>query len=164
MLPIEEYTCIQASSSVQQALTRLREASERFVSTGLVMESGHRALLVFEDEGLVGVLPVRNLIRALLPDYLQAADRSGAFKHSGLFWRGMFSVRLRSLKTMRVRDIMNPRPPLVPHDASLMQAAFLLCEEKRRRVVVSRNGKIVGVVREQELFHEISRLVIDRRR
>lgn len=57
---------------------------------------------------------------------------------------------------------MNPRPPVVSDDANLMQVADLLCTENRRRVAVERDGRIVGVVREQELFHEISRLVLQR--
>lgn len=61
-----------------------------------------------------------------------------------------------------VREIMNPRPPVVGCDANLMQVAQLLCEENRRRVAVEREGRIVGVVREQELFHEISRLILSR--
>jgi predicted transcriptional regulator len=61
-----------------------------------------------------------------------------------------------------VRDIMNPRPPVVDCEASLMLVADLLCAENRRRVAVAQEGRIVGVVREQELFHEISRLVLQR--
>jgi DNA-binding response OmpR family regulator len=164
MLPIEQYSCVQASNSVRQALELLNEASEHFISTGLIMESGHRALLVFEEDDLVGVLAVRNLIQALLPDSFKAANQTGSIRYSGMFWRGMFSLRLKSLETMCVREIMNPRPPVVEHDDNLLQAVYLLCEGNRRRVAVKRNGKIIGVVREQELFHEISRHIVKQRR
>ncbi len=71
-------------------------------------------------------------------------------------------MRVSSLESKCVREIMNPRPPVVGCDANLMQVAQLLCEENRRRVAVEREGRIVGVVREQELFHEISRLILSR--
>jgi predicted transcriptional regulator len=83
-------------------------------------------------------------------------------KYSGIFWRGLFNTRVRDLESKCVRDIMNPRPPVVDSEANLMQVANLLCAENRRRVAVTRDGRIVGVVREQELFHEIARLVLQR--
>jgi len=162
MIPIDEYTCVQASSTVREGIERLKTASENFISTGLIMECGHRAVMVFEGEELVGVLNMRNLIEALRPNYIAAAQgsKNHGVKYSPMFWRGMFNIRVRDLESKCVRDIMNPRPPVVGFDANLMQVAELLCVENRRRVAIERDGRIVGVVREQELFHEISRLVL----
>lgn len=164
MIPIDEYTCVQASSTVREGIERLKIASENFISTGLIMECGHRAVLVFEGEELVGVLNMRNLIEALRPEYVAAAHgaRSQSVKYSDMFWQGLFNARARDLESKCVCDIMNPRPPVVGWQANLMQVANLLCVENRRRVAVERDGRIVGVVREQELFHEISRLVLRR--
>jgi DNA-binding response OmpR family regulator len=164
MIPIDEYTCVQASSTVREGIERLKIAAENFISTGLIMECGHRAVLVFEGEELVGVLNMRNLIEALRPDYISAARgaTNHGVKYSGIFWQGLFNIRVRDLESKCVRDIMNPRPPVVDSDANLMQVADLLSAENRRRVAVGRDGRIVGVVREQELFHEIARLVLHR--
>ncbi len=164
MIPIDEYTCVQASSTVKEGIERLKVAAENFISTGLIMECGHRAVLVFDGEELVGVLAMRNLIEALLPEYVALARSSGnnGARYSALFWNGIFNARARDLESKCVRDIMNPRPPVVDSDANLMQVADLLCQENRRRVAVRRDGRIVGVLREQELFHEISRLVFQR--
>lgn len=164
MIPIDEYTCVQASSTVKEGIERLKVAAENFISTGLIMECGHRAVLVFDGEELVGVLAMRNLIEALLPEYVALARSSGnnGARYSALFWNGIFNARARDLESKCVRDIMNPRPPVVDSDANLMQVADLLCQENRRRVAVRRDGRIVGVLREQELFHEISRLVMQR--
>ncbi len=164
MIPIDEYTCVQASSTVKEGIERLKVAAENFISTGLIMECGHRAVLVFDGEELVGVLAMRNLIEALLPEYVALARSSGnnGARYSALFWNGIFNARARDLESKCVRDIMNPRPPGVDSDANLMQVADLLCQENRRRVAVRRDGRIVGVLREQELFHEISRLVLQR--
>jgi len=164
MIPIDEYTCVQASSTVREGIKRLKLASENFISTGLIMECGHRAVLVFEGEELVGVLNMRNLIAALRPDYIAAGhgSKNHAVMYSSMFWQGLFNARVRDLESKCVSDIMNPRPPVVSYEANLMQVADLLCAENRRRVAVEQDGRIVGVVREQELFHEISRLVLQR--
>ena len=163
MIPIERYTCVQATCTVREGIEALRKSAENFVSSGLVMESGHRAVLVFEGDELVGVLTMRNLIQALLPSHLLDGNGSlpGCTKYSPLFWTGLFSARIPGLETRMVRDIMNPRAPVVNCEANLMQVAHLLCEENRRRVAVEKDGRIIGVVREQELFHELSRQMLD---
>lgn len=164
MIPIEDYASVQASSTVRLGIEAIKTASENFISSGLIMQSGHRAVLVFEGGELAGVLTMRNLIQAIRPDYLVTDE--GALPHgmrySSMFWSGLFNMRVSALESMCVRDIMNPRPPVVDCDANLMQVAQLLCEENRRRVAVEHGGRIVGVVREQELFHEISRLILSR--
>jgi DNA-binding response OmpR family regulator len=163
MIPIERYTCVQASCTVREGIEALRRSAESFVSSGLVMESGHRAVLVFEGDELVGVLTMRNLIQTLLPAHLldDIGALSGCTKYSPLFWSGLFTARIPGLENRMVRDIMNPRAPVVSCEANLMQVAHLLCEKNRRRVAVEKDGRIIGVVREQELFHELSRQMLD---
>jgi DNA-binding response OmpR family regulator len=164
MIPIEDYTCIQAASTVGEGIRQLKIASESFISSGLIMDSGHRAVLVFDGEELVGVLAMRNLIQAVGPGFLAGHDETApCTRFSPLFWSGLFTIRVHALESRCVREIMNPRPPVVDCEASLAQVAHLLCEENRRRVAVQRDGKIIGVVREQELFREISRLILERR-
>jgi CheY-like chemotaxis protein len=165
MIPIEDYTCIQASSTVGEGIKQLRIASENFISSGLIMDSGHRAVLVFEGDELVGVLAMRNLIQAVRPDFLSSGHDGAArcTQFSPLFWSGLFTIRVHTLESRCVREIMNPRPPVVGCDVSLTEVAHLLCEENRRRVAVQRDGRIIGVVREQELFREISRLILDQK-
>ncbi len=163
MIPIDDYTCVQASSTVREGIEKLKIASENFISSGLIMESGHRAVLVFDGEELVGVLAMRNLIQAVRPDYLGTLPGSVAhgMQFSAQFWTGLFNARVHALESKCVREIMNPRPPVVDCEANLLQVAHLLCEENRRRVVVECEGRIIGVVREQELFHEISRVILN---
>ena len=164
MIPIEDYACVQASSTVRQGIAAIKTASENFISSGLIMQSGHRAVLVFEGEELAGVLTMRNLIQAIRSEYLVTVEGvlPHGMRYSPMFWSGLFNMRVSALESKCVREIMNPRPPVVGCDANLMQVAQLLCEENRRRVAVEREGRIVGVVREQELFHEISRLILSR--
>ena len=77
-----------------------------------------------------------------------------------VFWAGVFISQVKELEAKCVAEIMNPRPPVVHCRANLMQVAQLLCEENRRRVVVEQDGKAIGVIREQELFAQISRQLL----
>lgn len=162
MIPIQNYTCVQASCTVRDGIEQLKHASENFVSLGLTMEVGHRAVLVFDGEELVGVLTMKNLIEAMRPQYV--ATPNGApprsMRYSPMFWSGVFSNKISELQSKCVAEIMNPRPPVVHYKANLMQVVQLLCEANRRRVAVEQDGKIIGVIREQELFTQISRQIL----
>lgn len=164
MIPLDDYTCVQASSTVRDGIMKLKTSSENLISLGLVMQSGHRAVLVFEGDDLAGVLTMRNLIEAVRPDYLQVTNGGlpHSLRYSPLFWSGLFSAGVSDLESKCIRDIMNPAPPVVDAQANLMQVAQLMYETNRRRVVVEQDGRVVGVVREQELFHEISRQILSR--
>jgi CBS domain-containing protein len=76
-----------------------------------------------------------------------------------MFWVGMFSREVKRLRAAPVREIMSPVPPDIGADSSLMEAAYLLVQQGARRLVVTRHGGIVGIIREQELFFEIDRIL-----
>jgi CBS domain-containing protein len=76
-----------------------------------------------------------------------------------MFWVGMFTREVTRLRAAPIREIMSPVPPDIAADASLMEAAYMLVQQGARRLVVTRHGGIVGIVREQELFFEIDRIL-----
>lgn len=164
MIPLDDYTCVQAGCTVRDGIEKLKLSAEKLISQGLVMQSGHRAVLVFDGSELVGVLTMRNLIDALRPDYLLSGQDGllSSLRYSSMFWSGLFSARVEELQDKCVRDIMNPSPPMVDAQANLMRIVQLMHETNRRRVVVEEDGRVVGVVREQELFYEISRQMLSR--
>ncbi len=159
MIPIDSYVSVQKDATVYEGIRKIRESHENLFSQGLMLVSGHRAVLVFDGEKLTGVLAMRNLIQAIRPEYFGKGKLT--LEYSPMFWKGLLSTQIKHLGKLRVADIMNPCPPIVDESANLMHAADLLYSENRRRVAVARDGRIVGVVREQELFYEISRLMLD---
>ncbi len=162
MIPIENYTTIGPNATLKQGMEKLKESFTRLMSTDRLMVAGHRSILVFEgDENLVGILGVKDLIATLRPGYLSAGKPSMAdsLQYSPMFWTGLFTSRVKTIQDMLVGDVMSARPPMIDADANLMEAAEMLFERKVRRLVVKNQGRIVGVVREQELFFEMARLV-----
>ena len=163
MIPIEEYTTIDADSTVREGIEQLRRSYESFVATGKIMETGHRSILVFEKGELIGILSILDLIGAVRPAYLSAPKPSMAdsLQYSPMFWRGLLTSQAKALVRKRVRDIMSDPPLAVEEDANLMEIAETLFTRDARRLAVTRNGKVVGVVREQEIFFEIARIVLE---
>ncbi|MCD6305164.1 MAG: response regulator [Deltaproteobacteria bacterium] len=163
MIPIADYTTIDADSTIKDGIERLRRSFETAAATSRLMETGHRSILVFERGAeLVGILSILDLIQALRPAYLSAPKPSMAdsMQYSPMFWSGLFTTQARSLVNKRVRDVMSKAPLKIDENTNLMEIANLIYTEKQRRVAVTRQGKVVGVVREQELFFEMAKIIL----
>ena len=163
MIPIEEYTTIRANQTISEGINSLKKSFETAVSTSRIMETGHRSILVFDHQReLVGILSIRDLIRAVRPAYLSAPKPSMAdsMQYSAMFWSGLFTTQTRALKEKRIEDVMSEAPVSVDEKTNLMEVANLLYTENRRRLAVTRKGMVVGVLREQELFFEMVRILM----
>jgi DNA-binding response OmpR family regulator len=162
MIPVEDYTTIDVNRTLKEAIAELKKSHETILSTGKIMETGHRSILVFDEKGeLVGILSIKDLIRALRPAYLSTPmpTMADSIRFSPLFWRGLFTHQVKALIDKKVGNIMSKKPLLVDENANLMEVADLMFTERARRVAVTRQEKVVGIVREQELFFEIARIV-----
>ncbi len=164
MIPLKEYTTIKADSTVREGIEHLKRSYEDFVATGRIMETGHRSILVFNLEGvLVGILSILDLIQALRPAYLSAPKPSMAdsLHYSPMFWSGLFTSQAKALLKMKVWDVMSEPPPMVEEDANLMEIAEIMYTTGARRLGVIGREKVVGVVREQEIFFEIAGIALE---
>lgn len=163
MIPIEEYTTIRANQTISEGINSLKKSFETAVSTSRIMETGHRSILVFDHQReLVGILSIRDLIRAVRPAYLSAPKPSMAdsMQYSAMFWTGLFTSQTKQLATKKIGDVMSASPPSVDENTNLMELADFMFTNSARRVAVTRKGKIVGVVREQELFFEMANIIL----
>ncbi len=162
MIPIGDYTTIDPDSTIKEGIERLKRSFESAVSTSRIMETGHRSILVFDGSGeLVGALSILDLIQALRPAYLSAPKPSMAdsMQYSAMFWTGLFSTQAKGLVNKRISDVMSDPPLTVDESTNLMEIANLMFTEKERRVAITRGGKVVGLVREQEIFFEMARII-----
>jgi DNA-binding response OmpR family regulator len=160
MIPIEDYTTIRESDTVRSAVAALKASFAAKISTSRLMETGHRSVLVFNAAGeLTGVLSIVDLMNGCMPGYLSAPlpSMADAIRYSPMFWSGMFTRAVQQMADKRVEDLMQPAPDTVEADANLMEAAYTMLSNNARRLIVRHQGKVVGVIREQELFFEIER-------
>jgi CheY-like chemotaxis protein len=164
MIPLEEYTTVDEDATVKEGVEALKQSFESFASTGKIMETGHRSILVFDREGSIsGILSIMDLIVAIRPSYLSAPKptMADALQYSPMFWSGLFTIQTKALLKKKVKDIMSDPPLTVDEEANLMEVADLLYARNARRLGVTRKGKIVGIVREQEIFFEIVRMALE---
>ena len=162
MIPIADYTTLSPERTIKEAVDKLRESFFSKVSTSLIMETGHRSILVFDGRGkVIGILAIIDLLRAIMPAYLTAPKPSMAdsVQYSPIFWKGMFEREVIRLGDRQIKDVMSPAPLTVEAKANLMEAAHIMVANNERRLAVIESGEVVGVVREQDLFFEIDRIL-----
>jgi len=162
MVPFQEYTTVRPDESVRDAILKLKASFTSKLSTSRLMETGHRSVLVMEDRSNVqGILAIRDLLEMVLPAYLTAPKPSTAdsIQYSPMFWQGMFIKEVTQKSDIRVRSIMSPAPPVIEGTSNLMEAAYLMVQNSARRLVVEISGKVAGVIREQDLFFEMEKIL-----
>ncbi len=162
MIPIEDYTTLGPDSTVKDGIDRLKESFKSSISTSRIMETGHRSIVVFNKKGeMLGILSICDLIAGARPAYLSAPKPSMAdsMVYSPMFWTGLFTTQVKALAQKKIHEVMSDAPPAVEEDTNLMELADLMHREGVRRMAVTRKGKVVGVVREQEIFFEMERII-----
>jgi CBS domain-containing protein len=163
MIHIDDYSKVSEEDTVKDAIATLMSSFNKFVSCGRIMETGHRSLLVYDQGGKVtGILSIMDLIEALRPAYLSATRPGTAsmIQYSSMFWVGLFTNQVKALAKKKVGDIMSQSPMSVEHNTNLMEVADLMFTSQIRRMLVTDKEKIIGVVREQEIFFEIANIII----
>lgn len=163
MIQVDNYTRIQATQTVTEALQAIMKSIDGYIASSRLIYTVHRSVLVYQEANqLVGILSVRHLIEALRPDYLTASKPSLAdsMQYSPLFWVGLFTSQARNLGKVPVSNIMSNSLIRIDVDTNLMEIANLMSTHKVRRVVVMENKNVVGIVREQELFFEMTNILL----
>jgi CheY-like chemotaxis protein len=164
MVPVSEYTILKGEVTIKDAIFELKKSFFSKMSTSRIMETGHRSVLVIDDRNKVcGVLEIVNLMQMIMPSYLSAPKPSLAdtIQYSPMFWKGMFSSEMKKKSTLPIREVMSPAPYAIDSKASLMEACYMMLQHKVRRLVVMKGGDVSGVIREQDLFFEMERVLED---
>ena len=163
MIPLADYTTLNGEETVKAAISKLKASFASKMSTSRIMETGHRSILVLDEKGRVeGVLAITDLLQAIMPGYLSAPKPSMAdsVQYSPMFWKGMFRQSIKTLGVKKVNEIMSPAPPAIEAEANLMEASYSMVKTGERRMTVTRGGEVIGIIREQDLFFEMERILL----
>lgn len=154
MTPIEEYSTVDAGSTVKEAIAILKKS---YCPDDTSSCSGHRTVLVHEDNKLTGILTFRALLTAIEPRFIKVDQWAVP-----VFWEGLFTERCREESRKMVKDVMTPLS-LVALEAedTIIKAVHAMIKHKLGTLPVTKGGQIVGMVRINEIFNEISDLVAD---
>ena len=162
MVFIKEFTTLTEDRTVQEAVAQLKDTFSPKVSTSRLMETLHRSILVLDNRGMVkGSMTIADLLKAIMPAYLSAPKPSMAesIVYSPMFWTGMFNKDVKLLAPKKLKDVMSEAPLVIDGDSNLMEAAHMMVSNAVTRLCVEKDGEVVGVIRQQDLFFEIDKIM-----
>jgi len=170
LVPLAEYAVTTPEKTLAEAVPTLRKLY-CLVEDGKCTEAGHRNILVLDRSGtLVGILDFRSILRILMPEIaggltekLEALGISIAFAQAGTadLDEARLSFRARVIKNAetKVSDVMLKIRGTIDVEADLMEALTLLYKNKISVIPVYESGKVVGVLRESDLFLNVAEIL-----
>lgn len=170
MLPLEEYAVVSADQTLYDAFVILREAQKKLKKN----RQPHRAVLVIdENKNIVGKLGHLGFLRALEPGYqdlgqLDIISKAGLtkdfiqsmMKNFDLMQDDLKDIRHRT-KHIKMKDIMRPITENVDINDSINEAIHKIIMFHTLSALVTKGGRVVGILRLSDLFDEVSRNILN---
>ncbi len=171
MIPIKDYVVTSPDKTLKETILEMRKVYCE-VETGTCTEAGHRTGLVLVDGKLVGILDFQSIMRALMPeiagklsDKLEALGLSIAFAEADASdldnARAGFKERVLQNAMTKVGDIMLKLRGHIDADADLMKALKLMHRNRVTVLPVLEGEKVVGVLRDSDLFLATANILAD---
>jgi len=172
LVPVNEYATTTPESTLREAVPALRKLYCQ-VEEGRCTQAGHRNILVINDAGdLVGILSFRSILQVLIPEIaggltakLEALGVSIAFAQADSSdldeTRASFRARVIRNSETPVKEVMLKIRGTVDIDSDLMDALKLMYQNKIIVLPVYEGNKLVGVIRESDLFLSVADILME---
>ncbi len=164
MIPVDKYPSVRDKATLRDAIAVI-EGAELEVDR---RKSLPRVILVFDEiDVLVGYIRRRDIMQGLEPKFLTLQPLE--------YRKKLFDVAIdpnllelsfdRVVKGIReqadrpVSDVMNPIEITIDADDHMIKAVYEMVAYNLTLVPVVQEGRVVGVLRSVDLFHELVKLV-----
>ena len=115
------------------------------------------APVIDAERELTGVISEVDILRRLFPDYSEfISDIEGAMGFD------FTDLKLTELCSLKVKDVMRSNPIALAPEESVMKACGMMVSHKIRRLPVVEQDtlRVVGIVSQGQVFHEVLRLAV----
>lgn len=161
MIPLEQYSTISPEDTVTKAVKVL---ISYYRNTGMQ----HRAIIVVSGKKLVGLVTMRNLLKAMDPALSKTHYVDQQFlvqkmtPEVELFaLEQRFIDRTRANCCKKVKEIMQPlKLVTIEHNDSLLVATHLMIKHHINILPVMDKDDVVGIIRTPEIVEEIHDLIM----
>ena len=166
MTPLSEYGTISMEATLYEAALALDQAQKEFE----LNRSRHRLLLISDQDGeIVGKLSQLDILRALEPRGSHIED-SRSLSRFGVspdylrpmlnqcgFWDKPLIDICREAGRLKVKRLLHAPAAgeYVDEEASLTEAVHQLALEHHQHLLVTRGKKVVGILRQKDMFKEV---------
>ena len=172
MIPLENYPTISPDATLREAALSMR-ALFCELEAGMCTEAGPRTILVIDKAGkLIGILDFKRFLETMIPEIagglsarLSALGVSIAFAQADAetLDESRLGFRARVIKNAeaKVRDIMLKVRGAIDADARLVDGMKQMFRNKIIVLPVYEDGKLVGVLRDTDLFLAVADVLED---
>jgi CBS domain-containing protein len=153
MVELERFPHVSGSANLRDVFAKLHAASG---SSELF-----RNILVLDDKGrLLGTLGLKDVLHALLPDYL----RHGSSHYQGssndvsalaVLWQEDCEEQCREAHRILAKNHVSPIAATIGADEPITKAAFLFATTPVNILPVVEGKQVIGVIRLVDVFDEV---------
>lgn len=158
LVPLNEYPHLHEGAAVGDAFALLFE--------GNASGQRYRHVLVLGERGqLVGVVGLRDLLKAILPDYLRATlpgryeGNLPAYPALSVLWDDSFDSECGVQAAKPIGPHAAPVPTTVTPDDPLTRATYMMVITEQSMLPVVDGETLVGVVRLVDMFNHAAEVI-----
>ncbi len=165
MVPLSEYATVTEDATLYEAVLSLEEAQEKFEDRHTRYR--HRAILIFDKDGqVVGKLSQLDVLKALEPKYQDMVQGEGSHRYGftkdfmqsmledyHLFTNPLDDICRKASEQSVKKFMYTPTEgEYISENASLGEAIHQLIMGHHQSLLVTRDDKIVGILRQTDVF------------
>ena len=166
MVPIDDYATVPPEATLREAILALDRAQQALTPS----QHKHRAILVLDSEGeILGKIALSDIISALAPDYSEVAGLK-ALSNAGLNLESIQSMLEANPVWHDPMQFLCDRSPhltaleiaqsatdheLIDENATLGEAVHRLATFSCASLLVTREDRVIGVLRTSDVFARI---------
>jgi CBS domain-containing protein len=149
MIPIKDY--LRPENTLKEAVVLLKTARRDEERQGV------KGLPVLDPMGkIVGILSLHDILKAVHPAYMSMMNL-GDFT-----WDGMLESLAKEAGSKKVETYMTREVATVQEHDSMMECVDLMIKKNIKRLpVLDRDGKVVGMIYERDVFNVITKAMLD---
>ncbi len=165
MIPLEKYPHIPYWFTLRQAVAELEKSTVEHRGRKALP----RALLVFDEKyQLLGIVRRRDLMKGLEPKFLRTMPMPHRKKLFDVevdpnlvdLSSGKIGKAMKEQAEMPVSEVMQPIMSTLDYSDHLAKIVYKFINRDQNLMPVIKDGKVVGVVRSVDAFHEVAKLIL----
>jgi len=163
MIPLESYPHVTYEDSLLQAMKTIEE---NWIEIGNQKTLPFVILVFGKTNNLVGMASLNNILRGLEPNYLikrsliEKLLREERSPEQAEIQLKRAIRRIMEHSERRIGEVMFPIEATIEYNEHIFKAFNVVSECKISLIPVINEGKVVGVVRSVDIFHEISEMLL----
>ena len=147
VIPLSEYPHMPYWASLKEAIVQLNVA----------YETGHHTVLVFDEAyKLVGMLLQKDILRGLEPKFAQHYEAGVP-----IAWDDLLKSGSEKRLAKPIKEFMSEVTAKVDAGDSILKVSHIMLQKNTYLLPVTEGEKLIGVVRMGDLFHEITKRMLE---